>query len=204
VNLEGTGFFTKDSSNHGISQRATNTGGFLVGYRYHFNDWLAAEADYGYARDTQKYFTSTGFSRVQSNIHETTAAVVVTPPLSVMNLKPFLLAGSGALVFDPRNASIAGAQRQAKAAFVYGGGVDYDLTHHLALRARIPRVGIQDTRLQPCRIERRQSDAHSTTLRRNRHQILIGQREAAADRTKNPPPVCCSHLVLSRSFSRHL
>ena len=52
-----------------------------------------------------------------------------------MNLKPFMLAGSGALVFDPRNASIAGTQRQAKAAFVYGGGVDYDLTHHLALRA---------------------------------------------------------------------
>ena len=53
-------------------------------------------------------------------------------------LKPFLLAGSGALVFDPRNGtgtSIAGAQRQAKAAFLYGGGVDYDLTHHLALRA---------------------------------------------------------------------
>ena len=47
VNLEGTGFFTKDSNNHGISQRATNAGGFLVGYRYHFNDWLAAEADYG-------------------------------------------------------------------------------------------------------------------------------------------------------------
>jgi opacity protein-like surface antigen len=135
VNLEGTGFFTKDSNNHGISQRATNTGGFLVGYRYHFNDWLAAEADYGYARDTQKYFASTGFSQVQSNIHEATAAVVVTPPLRVMNLKPFLLAGSGALVFDPRNASIAGAQRQAKAAFVYGGGVDYDLTQHLALRA---------------------------------------------------------------------
>lgn len=134
-NFEGTGFFTKDSNNHGISERATNTGGFLVGYRYHFNEWVAAEADYGYARDTQKYFTSTSSSRVQSNVHEATAAVVVTPPLSVMNLKPFLLAGSGALVFDPRNASIAGAQRQAKAAFVYGGGVDYDLTHHLALRA---------------------------------------------------------------------
>ena len=39
------------------------------------------------------------------------------------------------MVFDPRNTSIAGAQRQARAAFVYGGGLDYDLTHHLVLRA---------------------------------------------------------------------
>ncbi len=136
--VEGTGVFTKDSNNGGISQRATNAGGFLVGYRYHFNDWFAAEANYGYSRNTQSYFNSSGLSRIQSNIHEATAAFVVTPPIAVMKLKPFLLAGSGALVFDPRNGagtSIAGAQRQAKAAFLYGGGVDYDLTHHLALRA---------------------------------------------------------------------
>lgn len=138
VSLEGTGLFTKNSNNGGISQRATNTGGFLVGYRYHFNHWVAAEANYGYSRNTQSYFNSSGLSRIQSNIHEATAAFVVTPPITVAKLKPFLVAGSGALVFDPRNGtgtSIAGAQRQAKAAFLYGGGVDYDLTHHLALRA---------------------------------------------------------------------
>ncbi len=138
VSLEGTGFFTKDSNNRGITQRATNTGGFLVGYRYHFNDWVAAEANYGYSRNTQSYLNDSGLSRIQSNIHEATAAFVVTPPITVAKLKPFLLAGSGALVFDPRNGtgtSIAGARRQAKAAFLYGGGVDYDLTHHLALRA---------------------------------------------------------------------
>ncbi len=138
VNLEGTGFFTKDSNNHGIAQRATNAGGFLVGYRYHFNDWFAAEANYGFSRNTQSYFNSNGLSRIQSNIHEATAAFVVTPPITLAKLKPFLLAGSGALIFDPRNGagtSMVGAQRQAKAAFLYGGGVDYDLTHHLALRA---------------------------------------------------------------------
>ncbi len=48
VSVEGTGFFTKESNNRGISQRATDAGGFLVGYRYHFNDWIAAEANYGY------------------------------------------------------------------------------------------------------------------------------------------------------------
>jgi outer membrane immunogenic protein len=138
VSLEGTGFFTKNSSNRGIMEQGTKTGGFLVGYRYHFNDWIAAEANYGYSRNTQSYLNGSGLSRIQSNIHEATAAFVVTPPITVAKVKPFVLAGTGALVFDPRNGagtSIAGAQRQAKAAFLYGGGVDYDLTHHLALRA---------------------------------------------------------------------
>ena len=48
ISLQGTGFFTKDSSGQGTTQRATNTGGFLVGYRYNLTRWLAAEADYGY------------------------------------------------------------------------------------------------------------------------------------------------------------
>ena len=55
-----------------------------------------------------------------------------------MKLSPYVLAGSGALVFDPtRNpgGTVAGATRQAKAAFVYGGGVDYDLAKHVSVRA---------------------------------------------------------------------
>jgi hypothetical protein len=56
ISLQGTGFFTKDSTGRGTLQRGTETGGFLVGYRYHFNRWLAAEAVYGYDRNTQQYF----------------------------------------------------------------------------------------------------------------------------------------------------
>ncbi|MCU1296194.1 MAG: hypothetical protein JWO91_472 [Acidobacteriaceae bacterium] len=64
VSLQGGGFFTKDSSGNGTLQRGTETGGFLIGYRYHFNRWLAAEAVYGYDRNTQQYFAPAGFSRV--------------------------------------------------------------------------------------------------------------------------------------------
>ncbi len=138
VSLQGTGFFTKDSQGRGISQHATDTGGFLLGYRYHFNGWLAAEANYGYVRNTQQNFTNGGPFNIQASVHQATAALVVTPPLSVARLRPYFLSGSGALVFDPtRNpgGSVAGAQRQAKAAFVSGGGADYDVTRHLSLRA---------------------------------------------------------------------
>jgi hypothetical protein len=43
VSVQGTGFFTKDSAGNRISQHATDSGGFLVGYRFHFNRWLAAQ-----------------------------------------------------------------------------------------------------------------------------------------------------------------
>jgi hypothetical protein len=52
ISVQGTGFFTKDTDGNGIRQHATDTGGFLLGYRYNFNHWLAAEANYGYNRNT--------------------------------------------------------------------------------------------------------------------------------------------------------
>jgi len=100
--LQGTGFFTKNSQGMGISQHSTDTGGFLVGYRYHFNRWLAAEANYGYARNTQRNATSTGEFDVQANVHEATAGIVVTPPIAFARLTPYFLSGSGALVLTPR------------------------------------------------------------------------------------------------------
>jgi hypothetical protein len=53
ISLQGTGFFTKDSNGQGISRTTSDTGGFMVGYRYHFNRWLSAEGNYGYDRNTQ-------------------------------------------------------------------------------------------------------------------------------------------------------
>src|SRR5260370_7160962 len=73
ISLQGTGFLTKDADGNGIRQHATDTGGFLVGYRYNFNRWLAAEANYGYDRNTQIYFGGTG-TPVESNIHQITGS----------------------------------------------------------------------------------------------------------------------------------
>jgi hypothetical protein len=69
ISVPGTGFFTKDINGSGIQERATETGGLLLGYRYNINRWLSAEADYGYDRNTQVYFGS-GAARVQANIHQ--------------------------------------------------------------------------------------------------------------------------------------
>jgi hypothetical protein len=79
VSVQGTGFFTKDASGNGIKDKATETGGVLVGYRYNITRWLAAEATYGYDRNTQSYIGNTS-ARVQSNIHQITGSAVVKLP----------------------------------------------------------------------------------------------------------------------------
>src|SRR3984893_1843273 len=92
VSIQGTGFFTKDSQGNGISQHATDTGGFLVGYRYHFNRWLAADANYGYVRNSQQNLTSGGQFNVQANVHQATGALVLTLPRTY-RMYPYVLAG---------------------------------------------------------------------------------------------------------------
>jgi hypothetical protein len=115
ISIQGTGFFTKDTAGNGVFERANETGGFLLGYRYNLNRWLAAEANYGYDRNTQFYFGGTP-ARVQSNIHQITGSAVVKLPSSA-RLQPHALAGAGALVFDPTgisSGSFAGAKSLAR------------------------------------------------------------------------------------------
>lgn len=134
VSVEGTGFFTKDTNGNGVQERATETGGLLIGYRYNINRWLSAEANYGYDRNTQIYFGSG--ARVESNIHQITGSAVVKLP-SFAKLQPYAVAGGGGLVFDPTGnagGSFAGASRVTQGAFVYGAGADYALRKNISLR----------------------------------------------------------------------
>lgn len=139
ISLQGTGFFTKDTSGQGVTQTTTNTGGFLVGYRYNLTHWLAAEAVYGYDRNTEHFFGTAGSSRIQANVHQATGGFVVRLPTPARyRISPYVLAEGGALVFDPTNnafGTVPGAQRQAAGVFAYGAGADFPLLKHVALRA---------------------------------------------------------------------
>ncbi len=137
ISLQGTGFFTKDSDGQGIARTTTNTGGFLIGYRYHVKRWLSAEANYGFDRNTQRYFSGGGLARVQSDVHAATADVVVSLPFAVSKFTPYVLGGGGSMIFHPTgNAGgfVAGADTQARGTFLYGAGVNYTLTKHFSLR----------------------------------------------------------------------
>jgi outer membrane immunogenic protein len=136
ISVQGTGFFTKDSSGNGIENKATETGGLLIGYRYNITRWLAAEANYGYDRNTHSYIGSTS-GRVQSNIHQITGSAVVKLP-GFARLQPYALVGGGGLIFDPTDnagGTFVGATSQARGAFLYGGGAEYAFTRYLSLLA---------------------------------------------------------------------
>ncbi len=124
-------FVQSNTSDDGTRHSATNSGGVLSSYRYFFGRNHGVEVNYGYSLNTQQYSLAGLTSGVQARSHEATAAYVVRFPLK--RFTPFALAGAGGLVFDPKNSLL---DNQAGAAFVYGGGADFNLTNRIFLRAQ--------------------------------------------------------------------
>ena len=129
-----TGFFTKDTDGNGISQDSTKSVGVMGSYRFYFNRYIGADGTYGWARNTLHNFTPAGAFNVQSDIHQVTGAVVVRYPNKI---SPYALAGAGALIFNPTEnpgGFVLGADRQTKAAFVYGGGINIYITEGFGIK----------------------------------------------------------------------
>jgi opacity protein-like surface antigen len=135
ISIQGIGMFTKGSDGNGIRQEASKSSGFLAGYSYQFNRWASVEGNYGYSRNTQNFIATAGTTGIQSNVHQFTGAFVAHLPVYSSRVEPYALAGTGALMFDPTdNNAVAGAERQSKAVFLYGGGVNWGLTSKIGLR----------------------------------------------------------------------
>jgi outer membrane immunogenic protein len=133
VSAQFFGAFVSSTWYGGVQQTATDSGGVLANYRFFFNEYNGVELNYGWAEGTQKYLYFQGPVGVRADSDEATAAFVFRYPHH--RVKPFGLVGTGALVFDPINA--AGPETvQARAAFVYGAGLDVDFTERVFLRAQ--------------------------------------------------------------------
>jgi opacity protein-like surface antigen len=136
ISVQGTALITKESNTDSASHRATQSGGLLVGYSYQFNNWAGVEGNYGYTRNTENFFGSFGQSSIQANVHEVTGSFIFHIPVRATNIRPYALAGGGALVFDPTaNNQSNGLDRQTKGTFVYGGGFNFDVTRNFGVRA---------------------------------------------------------------------
>jgi opacity protein-like surface antigen len=137
VSIQGTALITKDTTSDSTStlNRATKSGGFLLGYSYQFNNWAGVEGNYGYTRNTQNYLGSFGQSAVEANTHEVTGSFVFHIPVKAAHVRPYALAGGGALIFDPTDKFlVGGVDRQTKGAFVYGGGFNFDVARNFGIR----------------------------------------------------------------------
>lgn len=137
VTVQGSGFFQKQTTKDGITNDPSNSGGVMAGYRFNFNKWLAVEGDYDYFRNHESFQSSNSSMFIPTNVHAMTGIAIVKLPSfkvpAVKRVSPFVLAGGGAMFFDPRRGSVS---VQTRAAFVYGGGVDVPLSKHFLVRAQ--------------------------------------------------------------------
>jgi len=131
ASVQAFGSFVDNTRSNGVNQSATNSGGVLASYRFFFTRNQGVELNYGYALNTQSYGLESGPIGLQTYSHEVSGDYVLRFPLK--HWSPFLLAGAGGLVFDPKD--FAGASAQTRAAFVYGGGADFSLSKHVFMRA---------------------------------------------------------------------
>src|ERR1700731_5170509 len=70
VSVQAFGSFLKSTTQNGIQNSATNSGGVLGSYRYFFNAHSGVEANYGYSLNTQSYGSTSGLLGVKSYSHE--------------------------------------------------------------------------------------------------------------------------------------
>jgi len=135
ITVQGTALITRDSNSNFATHSATESGGLLVGYSYQLNNWAGVEGNYGYTRNTQNYLTFSGNSGVRADMHEVTGSFVFHIPARIAHIRPYALAGGGVLIFNPVDNFESGIDRQTRGTFVYGGGVNYDLTRNFGVRA---------------------------------------------------------------------
>ncbi len=146
ANVSAIGTYNNHSNGNDIRQGSSDSGGVLADYRFLFTKHQGVEIDYSFFKDSQHYTSATLptlFAHgVHTTVNEVTASYVYRMPMG--RLVPYLSAGTGAVVFDPGptiqgyTPTMATTYRtsvQPKATFVYGGGVDLKITHHLLFRA---------------------------------------------------------------------
>jgi opacity protein-like surface antigen len=131
VSVEGFLPVVKSTTAYGVQETTSLSGGVLAGYRFFFGTHSGVEVSYGYSRSTQSYSIGTGPLGVASNSNEVFAAYLFR--FQHKRWSAYLLAGAGALLFDPR--AVTGADAQARAGYLYGGGVDFDIRRRLFVRA---------------------------------------------------------------------
>jgi hypothetical protein len=123
------GAFTGTVEGNGIVQSPSNQAGGMLEVRHIVNPLVGFEIAYSFNRANQSY----NFTSVKADAHEGSVDWVVSIPL--LNFRPFVLAGAGAIYFHPDGAQ-PGALAQARAVYVYGGGIDWTIIPHFGLRGQ--------------------------------------------------------------------
>ena len=72
LTVQASGLFTKQTTEHGLSNKPTNSAGVMAGLRFNLKRWLSVEGDYDYFRNDQKFLSSGGTAVLPMNVHAAT------------------------------------------------------------------------------------------------------------------------------------
>lgn len=127
------GSITRKITSNGLTYDPTSAGLAEGSYRFNFNHWFGAEADYDYFHNSQKFLTTTTAFRLKSDVHTLTGGAVINLPNPITKrFNSFLYVGGGEMFFVQSNATSFESQMVPVIAF--GGGVDIPLSRHVAFR----------------------------------------------------------------------
>jgi hypothetical protein len=119
--------FVENTSSDGAQQSAIVNYGFLGGARPFFDEHSGVELSHGYPYNIKTYRVDRGSIGVMNNSDGVLAAYALRLPAK--RWSPFVLAGAGALIFDPK--TVAGASAQTRLGNPYGDGADFNLKHRI-------------------------------------------------------------------------
>jgi hypothetical protein len=133
IGAAATGNFMRSLNGNGVSHGVDDRAGVGASFRYWLTGRQGVDISWSYSNPFHSYNSRTAGGAFRMGMNEATASYVYRLPTFSKRLQPFALAGVGALVFNP-DGSVVGTSTVAKAAFVYGGGLDAYLSRHIGLR----------------------------------------------------------------------
>lgn len=123
--------FARATQANSVPLSTTNVPSGQVDFRFHVNDWTAIGVRYAIGFPVQSYGNA---FHVRARSQEFSFEYVVTVPTQG-GIRPFLEVGPGLINFTPQGSNnTPGAQSEKKATLNFGGGLNFPLTRHFALR----------------------------------------------------------------------
>jgi opacity protein-like surface antigen len=124
------GSFSGTTEANGTVQSPSNAAGVLLELRHISNPLVGYELNYSFNRANQDY---NDVEEIKAAAHQVGADWVVSFPVPLVALRPFVLAGGGLVFFRP-DGDQPDSRSETKPVFVYGAGVDWNVISHLGVR----------------------------------------------------------------------
>lgn len=134
--------FVSSTSGMGLKQTPSDGMGFLIEGRHIISPLLGYEMAVSYNTGGQAYAPITGACgltcqnpSVSITGRQVSVSLDYVPSYKIGNLRPFLVGGLGVLISVPDTTPL-GNNTSIRGAYVYGGGVDYEITSRIGVRGQ--------------------------------------------------------------------